>query len=115
MTTESDEKPSRSVRQMQEQLELWINEHSADLTVFRVTLQIMFLTMLANNPHKEAVLGGLKDEVLRALDRMNPSHDPTNGLERAKQLTLMRAERFFQEVQTALLISSNTGGPSATS
>ena len=106
---------SESVRQMQKQLELWINEQSADLTVFRVTLQIMFLTMLATRPDKELMLGGLKDQVLKALDRMNPSRDLAEGQERAKQLTLMRAEQFFQEVQTALGISGNTRGPSGTS
>jgi hypothetical protein len=39
---------------------------------------------------------------------MNLGRDPTEGQERAKQITLMRAELFFQEVQTALGISSNT-------
>ena|SRR5579872_5149097 len=93
---------SRSVQQMQEQLELYINEQAADLSVFRVTLQTMFLTMLASSPNRAEMIGGLKDQVIAAIGRTRPSVQNPQGSERRKQLELSRAEQFFQEIQMAL-------------
>ncbi len=92
-----------SVEQMQEQLELYINEQAADLHVFRVSLQTMFLTMLSSHPHKGEMIGGLKDQVIAALKRTDHStSNDVQGSQRRAQLEIARAEEFFQEVQVAL-------------
>lgn len=101
---------------MQEQIELWLNEVTADQTVFRVTLQVMFLTMLSTHPRKDAMLLGLKDQVMAALNRVNKTEGNAHGEQKHKQLALMRAELFFQETQEALGISDPlAGGPKAAS
>ena len=99
---------SSDFSKIQSQIELYLNEQASDLMVFRVTLQAMFWTMLSTHPHKEEMLGGLKEFVLGSLGRTLPLVEDPQGGERRKQLTMVRAEQFFQEIEQALGIKPTT-------
>jgi hypothetical protein len=57
----------------------------------------------------------LKTQVLGSVAQTLPDPDPDekHGSERRKQLTLMRAEQLFQEIEAAAGISASKGGPKA--
>ncbi len=79
--------------------EVFLNEQRADLQVFRVTLTVFILRLLGGNPATaEERLSDLKGAVLGALNRIQV--DPEEHLEeRMKQMTIMRGEKFFQELE----------------
>ena len=85
---------SRTVEQMQRDLELILNEIGADQTVNRVVLQTLLLNLVAARGPE--LLEDMKQQVLGIIDRTEPTETDPQGGERRKQLTLMRAERMFQ-------------------
>jgi hypothetical protein len=99
---EEDVKTRETVRQLNAQLEVYLNQQSADLEVFRITLLVMFYTMLGKHPNKSEMLLGLKSEVMAVLSRSNVGGGNVLGEEKRKQFTLMRAEEFFQEAQRVI-------------
>lgn len=91
---------SRTVKQMQRSIELMLNEVGADQTVNRVTLQCLLLNLAAAQGPE--ILEVLKQQVLDALSRTAPLLEDPQGGERRKQLTIMRAEQLFQQIQEAV-------------
>jgi hypothetical protein len=80
-------------------IEVFLNEQRADLQVFRVTLTVFIIRLLGANPATaEERLSDLKGAVLGALNRIEA--DPSEHLEeRMKQMTIMRGEKFFLELE----------------
>jgi hypothetical protein len=79
--------------------EIFVNEHSADLQVFRVTLTILILRLVGQHPPTaEAGVRDLKNSVLGAIGRIKLEPGEP-GAERMKQLTAMRADKFFVELE----------------
>ena len=85
-----------------ESLQLRLNEIAADQNVFRITLQQLILSFVEETG--PAIAGSLKAQVLHTIDYMTPLHDPKerHGGEEHKQLTRMRAESFFHEIDQAI-------------
>jgi len=79
--------------------EIYINENAADLQVFRITLTALILRLVGQNPPTAlAGVHDLKNGVMGAIGRIKV--DPTEaGSNRMKQMTSMRAERFFLELE----------------
>ena len=109
MTTESDGASSPSVKQLQDQLELYINEQAADLAVFRVTLQTFLLQLSATRPRPDELIQDIHRRVVDALNRTNAGADNALSQEKAKQLTLMRADLFFQELLDTVQLVGSSG------
>ena len=93
--------------------ELFINEQSADLSVFRLTLQILLLRFFANTGEAEALLADLKNSVLAALERTELDPRAHSDTERHKQLTMMRGDLFFQEMEEAIRLRGSSAGHEA--
>lgn len=98
---------SQTVDEMQRRLEIWLNEVTADQMVFRTTFQCLLLNLIGATPHGVQMLGDLKGQVLGAIGRIRPVKEAPDGAERHKQLTLMRAEQFFQELESVVGQSEN--------
>jgi hypothetical protein len=91
-------------------LEIFINEQRADLTVLRLTLS-MFILHLAgvDPPTARERLQELKNSVIGAIASIETN--PTiPGDERMKQMTSMRAERFFLELEGVVSENLNRMG-----
>jgi hypothetical protein len=115
VTSGADERPSRTIQKMQEDLELFLNELGADVEVFRLLVQALFALVLQGHPDRERLFGVLKQGVLEAIARKPaPAHDP-NGLGRRQHLTLMRAEAALLEIQQGLGLPTSGGAPSKSS
>jgi hypothetical protein len=69
------------------------------LAVFRITLTMFILHLVGGDPPTaEERLQGLKNSVMGAIGRIQP--DPVEqGSERMKQMTAMRADKFFLELE----------------
>lgn len=101
---------SKTIEKMQERLELILNEIGADQTVLRVTLQCFLLNLVgARGPE---MLDEMKHQVLGTIERTQPTDDDPQGGERRKQLTLMRAELLFQEIEEAVAEFQKANDPS---
>lgn len=101
---------SKFIEDAQRQIELILNELSADQAVNRVIMQALLLNMAqARGPD---LLKGVKDQVIEALQRSTPNPENPQGGERKTQLTIMRAEAFFQELEEALGIDGSKQGRS---
>jgi hypothetical protein len=87
---------------MPDPVEIFVNEQRADLAVFRVTLSMFLLHLVgADPPTAKERLQGLKRSVMGAIGRTKT--DPSMpGDERMKQMTAMRAEKFFLELEEVL-------------
>jgi hypothetical protein len=94
-------------------IEVFLNEQRADLQVFRVTLTVFLIRLLGTNPATaEARLSDLKGAVLGALSRTEV--DPSEELEdRMKQMTIMRGEKFFVELEELIGATLDKMSPSA--
>lgn len=103
---------SKNFERMQEDLELILNEIAADQKVFRVTLQCFLLNMAEKTD--PAIIEHLKRQVLGSIQQTLPAGDPeeAQGAERSKQLSLVRAEELFREIQTAVGLKAPTIPPS---
>ncbi|MCF6100360.1 hypothetical protein [Mesorhizobium muleiense] len=91
---------SKSIEATQRELELIFNELSADQAVNRVIMQTLLLNMVS--ARGQGLLDGIKYQVLEGLRLSTPNEGDLQGGERKTQLTIMRAERFFQELEQAL-------------
>lgn len=92
----------RQIRQAQQNIEIFLNEQRADLTVFRVIVQCFLLNTVQNSPHAAELLSEMKTQVLGSLAQTKISGEDAEGSERLKQLTMLRAEDFFLELEEAL-------------
>ncbi len=104
-------KMARTVEQMQQSLELILNEIGADQTVNRVVLQTLLIDLMAVKGPE--ILEDMKQQVLGIIGRTEPTATDPQGGERRKQLTLMRAESMFQEIEEAVGGAVKGLGPSA--
>lgn len=102
---------SRTVDQMQQRLEAMLNELGADHAVIRVTLQCFLANLVAARGPE--MLEDMKRQVLDAIGRTEPHEADPQGGERRKQLTLMRAELLFQEIEEAIGLAAKWSDPSA--
>jgi hypothetical protein len=79
--------------------EIFLNENTADLQVFRITLTTLILRLVGQNP--PTALAGVRDlkgSVMGAIGRIKT--DPAEaGSDRMKQMTSMRADKFFLELE----------------
>jgi hypothetical protein len=87
-----------------------LNEQSADLTVFRLMLKTMLLSIFANVPDRAELVADLRRKSLAAIDRMPFCAQVGAGGEMQKQLARMRGELFFQELETALGLACDRSG-----
>jgi hypothetical protein len=82
--------------------EISLNENTADLQVFRITLTTLILRLVGQNP--ATALEGvqdLKSSVMGAIGRIQT--DPLeDGSDRMKQMTSMRADKFFLELEVVV-------------
>ena len=97
---------------MPDSFEIFLNENTADLQVFRILLTVLLLRLVGTHPPTaKARLQDLKSSVLGAVNRIET--DPkVPGSERIKQITSLRAEKFFVELEEVVSTAlSRTGLP----
>jgi len=95
------------------QFELHFNEQRADLTVFRVALQLLMLRIAGRQQDRaEEIIDTMKRETLAALQRMPIAQDQQQGSQRAKELAIMRGELFFQDLEDTVSQVRNKLGQS---
>lgn len=99
---------SSDIKKMQAQLELYLNEIGADQHVIALVLQTLLLNLARARPE---MLADLKQQVLWSLDNQLPVEGDQQGVRRRTELTVMRAQRLFQEIETALGAGSSTDVP----
>jgi hypothetical protein len=95
----------KSAEQLQQQVNQYLNQQSADVTVLRVTLQVLIWNIVRRDPQGLGILSGLKDEVLASLYKTTtppPGAQVPPDTERLRQLSLIRAEKMFQDIEQAL-------------
>lgn len=98
-------KPDKQVQEMQQELELLLNEQGADVEIYRLLVQALFVTILDGQPHRDRLFEEVRARVLQAIaQKQPPIHDP-EGIGKLQQLTLIRAEAEFQDMAEALGIS----------
>lgn len=100
-------------QRLEEQIGLYLNQQTADLMVLRVVLQVLIWNIVRREPQGAGIVNLLKQEVLATLHNtltVPPGLQSRQELERIKQLTVMRAEKVFQEIETAL--TTKPGAPS---
>jgi hypothetical protein len=91
-------------------VERFLNEQAADLQVFRIILVGFLARLFGANPMvAEERLQEMKNATMDTIGRIVP--DPANpGTERLKQMTAMRAEKFFLELEEVFLAARNRTG-----
>ena len=83
--------------------EIFINEQRAELQFYRITLSAFLVRLLVSNPATaEERLQDLKSSVLGMIGRIKTDPQDQGG-NRMKQLCGMRGEKFFAELEEALL------------
>ncbi|HEV7255442.1 MAG TPA: hypothetical protein VGN97_20370 [Mesorhizobium sp.] len=97
---------STRIQDTQRQIELALAELTADQAVNRVIMQVLLLNMTKKVGPE--FLESLRGQVLGALARSTPNPDDPQGGQRWKELTQMRAERLFQELEEALGVSGGS-------
>ncbi len=79
-----------------------IGELAADQAVLRITLQNFLLRLFATRPDAGAAgLIDLKEQVLRSITQMPVGSSRAIDDERWRQLMNVRAERLFDEIESA--------------
>ena len=92
--------------------ELFINEQSADLAILRVTFQIVLLRLFANTGDPITLLADLKESARAALENTQLDPKALSDAERHRQLTLMRADLFFRDMEDAIRLRGSSDGRS---
>lgn len=95
---------SARIEEMQRQIELMLNQVIADQTVERVVIQGLLHSLFGE---RQDALRGLRAGVLEGLSKMTLNPEDMQGSERSKQLTIMRAEMFFQDIDRGIAVSGN--------
>lgn len=105
-----------TAKQLQAQIELFMNEQAADLEVFQVALGTLILRLCANSRGSRELFEDLRSSALRTLEAapVLPGQDP-GASEKRRQLTIMRAEAFFQRVGEPLGLNETLGGQESSS
>lgn len=101
---------SRTIEQMQRDLEIMLNEIAADQNVNRIVIQcLLFNLTRARGPE---ILRDIKRQALEVVGNMGLSKTDPQGGHRRKELTVMRAESMFQEIEEALGLNETGRDPS---
>jgi hypothetical protein len=106
----------KSAEHLQKEVHQYLNQQSADLTILRVTLQVLIWNIVRRDPQGLAILSGLKDEVLASLYKTTtppPGAQAPPDAERLRQISLIRAEKMFQDIEHALRDSKSKTKPPA--
>lgn len=92
---------------IEQQVSLYLNQQTADLTILKVTLQVLIWNLIRRDPDAQGALGNLRDEVLASLYQTTagplPAGPGATEAERLRQLTLIRAEKLFQDIEQNLV------------
>jgi hypothetical protein len=89
--------------QIEQQIGQYLNQQSADLTIMKVTLQVLIWNLVRRDPEGTGMLDHLKNEVMASLYKSMAM--PAAGsrgaaeAERLRQLTLIRAEKMFHDIE----------------
>lgn len=88
---------------IEQQVSLYLNQQVADLTILKVTLQVLIWNLIRRDPDAQGALANLRDEVLASLFQTTsaamPAGQGATEAERLRQLTLIRAEKLFQDIE----------------
>lgn len=104
---------TRSIEEMQSQIELHLNTISADQQVFGTILQVFLLNMCARGESGHELFRAIRDHVLVTIDSTQPGNGAeAQGAERHKQLTKARADEFFQVLAEAIGAKPDKPAPS---
>jgi hypothetical protein len=91
---------------LEQQIGQFLNQQSADLTILKVTLQVLIWNLVRRDQNALGALGHLRDEVLASLYKTTSGALPTGPgaaeAQRLRQLTLVRAEKLFQDIERQL-------------
>jgi len=101
---------------MPDSFEIFLNENTADLQVFRIILTVFLVRVVgADPPTAKAQLQGLKKTVMDAIGRIEVDPKLLPGSQRMKEMTAMRAEKFFLELEEVVSETLNRMGLSGDS
>lgn len=92
---------TKTPEQLAQDVSLYLDQQTADLTILKVTLQVLIWNLLRRDSHAQDALGHLKNEVLASLFKTMtpPSSAPiVKETDRMRQLALIRAEKMFQDI-----------------
>ena len=98
-------KPDKQVQEMQQELELLLNEQGADVAIYRLLVQALFVTILDGHPHRDRLFKEVRAGVLQAVAQNQPRTHAPDGIGKLQELTLIRAETEFQKMAESLGIS----------
>jgi hypothetical protein len=102
---------------IEQQVGLYLNQQTADLTILKVTLQVLVWNLIRRDPNALGALGNLRDEVLASLYKTTsaavPEGPAAKEAELLRQLTLIRAQKLFQDIEQQLTGKTETRATSA--
>jgi hypothetical protein len=102
---------NKSLEEIQRQIELQL----ADQKVLETILRMLIRGMLAGTERRDALFRSIRDDILETFDKMRPITGDPQVAERHKQLTRMRAEKFFQVLGEASGIDADKADRSTAS
>lgn len=92
---------TKTPEQLAQEVSIYIDQQTADLSVLKVTVQVLIWNLLRRDASALDALGHLKNEVLASLFKTMtpPSSAPiVKETDRMRQLALIRAEKMFQDI-----------------
>src|SRR5919108_2479441 len=102
---------NKSLEDIQRQIEL----QAADQKVLETILRMLIGGMLTGSERRDALFHSIRDDILETFDKMRPITGDPQAAERHKQLTRMRAEKFFQVLGEATGIDADEADRSTAS
>ena len=99
----------KSPQQLAQDVELFLDQQSADVTVLKVMLQVLVWNLIRRDPKAHEALGHLKNEVMASLylTMSPPSAGQGNkAAEHLRQLTLIRANRMFRDIENVVSVGN---------
>lgn len=96
---------TKTPEQLAQDVSLYLDQQTADLTILKVTVQVLIWNLLRRDSHALDALGHLKNEVLASLFKTMtpPSSAPiVKETDRMRQLALIRAEKMFQDIAQSM-------------
>jgi hypothetical protein len=97
---------TKTPQQIEKEVGLYLNQQNADLTILKVTMQVLIWNLIRRDADALGALGHLRDEVLASLyqtmSAAPPDGESAKEVERLRQLALIRAEKMFQDIEQTL-------------
>lgn len=106
---------SRSIEDLQKQIDLYLNTISCDQQALTVILQVLLRHLLEGNTNKAKAYRAFRSEVLQTIEATLPDKDDPQGAERRKQLTKIRAEQVLDPIGQLVGVEPDKPDPSAVS